>query len=122
MSMPMAEWTPEIQDKVAALWKEGKSATEIATELGGEISRNAVLGRIYRMGLARNGAKQVPPSYKSEHQKKYDERRWKPEDPSPVTKYPVNEIWNLEENERRKAFAARAAKGARQTLKELGNG
>jgi hypothetical protein len=39
------------------LWREGKSATEIAMYLG--MTRNAVCGRLWRMGLKREG----PASY-----------------------------------------------------------
>jgi hypothetical protein len=37
-----------------AMWREGKSATEIAGYFG--LTRNAVCGRLWRMGLKREGA------------------------------------------------------------------
>jgi GcrA cell cycle regulator len=44
-------WTDERSDKVAKLWAEGLSASAIAMQIGG-VSRNAVIGRIHRMGLS----------------------------------------------------------------------
>lgn len=42
-----AMWPQAKVDRLIALWNEGKSASAIGTEMG--ISRNAVLGRIYRL-------------------------------------------------------------------------
>lgn len=44
-------WTPERIEQLKKLWSEGKSANEIANELGA-ISRNAVIGKVYRLGLS----------------------------------------------------------------------
>lgn len=47
-------WTDERVEKLKQLWEEGKSASEIAKELG-NVTRNAVIGKVHRMGLqARN--------------------------------------------------------------------
>lgn len=47
-------WTDERVEKLTKLWEEGKSASEIAKELG-NVTRNAVIGKVHRMGLqARN--------------------------------------------------------------------
>lgn len=43
-------WTPEEDEKFKALWLEGKSATQISRVLPGR-TRNAVLGRVFRLGL-----------------------------------------------------------------------
>ncbi len=43
-------WTDDRVSRLIALWKEGKSASEIARELGG-VSRNAVIGKAARLGL-----------------------------------------------------------------------
>jgi len=45
-------WTPQRVDTMATLWIEGRSAREIAEHLGGT-TRNAVIGRVTRMGLQR---------------------------------------------------------------------
>ncbi len=42
-------WTAEAAEKVSALWKSGLAASLIAEELGR--TRNAVIGKIHRMGL-----------------------------------------------------------------------
>lgn len=44
-------WTPERVATATSRWKEGWSATQISKELGG-VSRNAVMGKIHRLGLS----------------------------------------------------------------------
>lgn len=44
-------WTDERVDRLRKLWAEGLSASQIATEIGG-VSRNAVIGKVHRLGLA----------------------------------------------------------------------
>ena len=46
-------WTDQEAEQAAELWKSGVTATAIARSLGK--SRNAVLGKIGRLGLKRNG-------------------------------------------------------------------
>ena len=43
-------WTPERKETAADMWRNGRSASEIAKHLGG-ITRNAVVGILSRMGL-----------------------------------------------------------------------
>ncbi|URD61968.1 GcrA cell cycle regulator [Sphingomonas sp. KRR8] len=43
-------WTDERIDRLKAMWTEGKTASQIAEELGG-VSRNAVIGKAHRLGL-----------------------------------------------------------------------
>ncbi len=52
-AMTSAIWTPERTEKLIALWKEGRTAAWIARALGPDVSRCAVLGKVYRLGLAR---------------------------------------------------------------------
>lgn len=49
---------PEKLEQAKALWAEGHSAGEIASEIGGGVSRNAVLGKLCRLGLC---AKKLQP-------------------------------------------------------------
>ncbi len=50
-------WTEERVEILKKLWAEGKSASQIAKELGG-VTRNAVIGKIHRLGLSnRDGGK-----------------------------------------------------------------
>jgi GcrA cell cycle regulator len=44
-------WTDERVDTLKKLWIEGLSASQIAKQLGG-VTRNAVIGKVHRLGLA----------------------------------------------------------------------
>lgn len=45
-------WTDERINLLKKMWKEGKSAAEIAKTLGKGVTRNAVIGKAHRMGLS----------------------------------------------------------------------
>lgn len=47
-------WTEERVELLRRLWMEGLSASRIAAEIGG-VSRNAVIGKVHRLGLAGRG-------------------------------------------------------------------
>ena len=51
-------WTPEKEQKLRQLWKKGHSGSEIARMLG-DTTRNAVIGKIHRLGLSNRGATSV---------------------------------------------------------------
>lgn len=44
-------WTDERVDELKALWLQGKTASQIAKELG-DVTRNAVIGKVHRLGLS----------------------------------------------------------------------
>ena len=44
-------WTDERVELLKKLWADGRSASQIAGELGG-ITRNAVIGKVHRLGLS----------------------------------------------------------------------
>jgi GcrA cell cycle regulator len=44
-------WTDERVESLKKLWQEGLSASQIAGRLGG-VTRNAVIGKVHRLGLA----------------------------------------------------------------------
>jgi GcrA cell cycle regulator len=44
-------WTDERVDLLKKLWADGLSASQIAAKLG-EVTRNAVIGKVHRLGLA----------------------------------------------------------------------
>lgn len=46
-------WTEERVELLKKRWNEGLSASQIAKELGG-VTRNAVIGKVHRVGLFRN--------------------------------------------------------------------
>ncbi len=48
----MMVWIDEKVDLLKSLWKQGKSASEIAGIIGDDISRNAIIGKAHRLGLA----------------------------------------------------------------------
>ncbi len=45
-------WTDERVEQLRQLWTEGKSASHIANLLGHGLTRNAVIGKVHRLGLA----------------------------------------------------------------------
>lgn len=45
-------WTDERVELLRKLWSDGLSASQVAAELGPGITRNAVIGKIHRLGLA----------------------------------------------------------------------
>ncbi len=47
-------WTDERVETLKAMWADGKSASQIAKELGG-VTRNAVIGKVHRLGLSNRG-------------------------------------------------------------------
>ena len=44
-------WTDERVEILKKMWGEGQSASVIAKELGG-VTRNAVIGKVHRLGLS----------------------------------------------------------------------
>lgn len=44
-------WNDEMMEKLRMLWEKGLPASEIAKELGPDVSRNAVIGKAHRLGL-----------------------------------------------------------------------
>jgi len=45
-------WTEEKVDKLKELWGKGKTASQIAEEIGG-LSRNAIIGKAFRLQLSK---------------------------------------------------------------------
>lgn len=45
-------WTDERVERLSTLWLGGRSASQIAAELGEGVSRNAVIGKVHRLGLS----------------------------------------------------------------------
>jgi GcrA cell cycle regulator len=57
-------WTAERVGLLRKLWSEGLSASQIAAELGGGVTRNAVISKAYRLGLV-HGAVERPNTARS---------------------------------------------------------
>jgi GcrA cell cycle regulator len=54
-------WTDERVELLKKLWSDGLSASQIAAEIG-SVTRNAVIGKVHRLGLSGRGkAKAAPP-------------------------------------------------------------
>lgn len=58
-------WTDDRVEVLKKMWGEGKSASQIAKELGG-VTRNAVIGKVHRLGLSNRsgGASPAKPAAK----------------------------------------------------------
>jgi GcrA cell cycle regulator len=52
-------WTDERVELLKKMWTEGQSASQIAKELGG-VTRNAVIGKVHRLGLSNRAGGAVP--------------------------------------------------------------
>ncbi len=48
--MTRIHWDNQRIEKLKTLWEEGKTAKEIAI-IFGDVSRNAVIGKVHRLGL-----------------------------------------------------------------------
>jgi len=80
-------WTDERVELLKKMWGEGQSASQIAKELGG-VTRNAVIGKVHRLGLsnragsgatpAKADAKAKPASPKAEPRPKASQLKTEP--------------------------------------------
>jgi len=59
--MQSQSWTEDRVETLRKLWLEGLSASRIAAELGG-VTRNAVIGKVHRMGLSGRGQGEGAPA------------------------------------------------------------
>jgi GcrA cell cycle regulator len=50
--IPKPTWPPERVELLKKLWAEGLTASQVAARLGDGISRNAVIGKVHRLGLS----------------------------------------------------------------------
>lgn len=57
----MTSWSIERIEHAKRLWDDGKSASEIASEIGGGLSRNAVIGIAFRKHWSQGGARMSKP-------------------------------------------------------------
>lgn len=56
-------WTDERVEILKKMWGEGQSASQIAKELGG-VTRNAVIGKVHRLGLSNRAGSTAAPAAK----------------------------------------------------------
>jgi GcrA cell cycle regulator len=55
-------WTDERVELLSQLWAEGRSASQISLALGAGLTRNAVIGKVHRLGLAGRAKSSSPSS------------------------------------------------------------
>jgi GcrA cell cycle regulator len=60
-------WTDERVEVLKKLWLDGFSASQIAKQLGGGLTRNAVIGKVHRLGLSGRASPSQPqrPAFKA---------------------------------------------------------
>jgi GcrA cell cycle regulator len=58
--MTASAWTEDRINRLKTLWREGKTADQVARDLGPGVSRSAVLGKVYRMGLSDGRVRGAP--------------------------------------------------------------
>ena len=54
-----ATWTPERIERLKLLWEEGVTTAEIGRRIG--VTKNAVVGKVHRIGLVPRIVKEAPP-------------------------------------------------------------
>jgi GcrA cell cycle regulator len=52
-------WTPDRIEQLTRLWEEGVTTAEIGRRIG--VTKNAVIGKVHRIGLVPRVVKEVPP-------------------------------------------------------------
>jgi GcrA cell cycle regulator len=78
-------WTDERVEQLKQLWSDGLSASQIARQLGG-VTRNAVIGKVHRLGLA---GRATPA--RTERPRVQVQRRQARPRPAPVVQQPIVE-------------------------------
>jgi GcrA cell cycle regulator len=66
-------WTEDRIEALKALWLDGYSASQIAAEMG-DLSRNAVIGKVNRLGVLRSNKTARAPRTRSEEKRRREER------------------------------------------------
>jgi GcrA cell cycle regulator len=95
-------WTDERVESLKKLWLDGLSASQIAKQLGG-VTRNAVIGKVHRLGLSGRAAPSQParPAFKAPRPARpvatQTPRRVEVQPPQPVAVAPQPPVVYLEE-------------------------
>lgn len=66
-------WTDERVETLKRMWGEGQSASAIAKELGG-VTRNAVIGKVHRLGLSNRSDEADAPAPETAAEKKAERK------------------------------------------------
>jgi GcrA cell cycle regulator len=78
-------WTDERVELLRKLWAEGLSASQIAASIGG-VTRNAVIGKVHRLGLSGRGKAKAPAPQRPRKPARA------PSAPTPLPQPPVAEV------------------------------
>lgn len=82
-------WTKPRVDKLEQLWSDGFSASQIAPELDARLSRNAVIGKLHRLGLSGRG---LPTQPQPPRRRTYAKRALRPVDAPVKIENPINVV------------------------------
>ena len=86
--MPSSSWSAERVTALKTLWLAGRSAAEIAKALGG-VTRNAVIGKVHRLGLAGRMEPSAPRRARADRPRTSAPRRPSPSRPPPPPAAPA---------------------------------
>ena len=75
-------WTDDRVEQLKKLWSDGLSASQIAAEIGG-VTRNAVIGKVHRLGLSGRGKTKAASSQRPRKATR------SPSAPTPITQQPA---------------------------------
>ncbi|WP_108836288.1 GcrA family cell cycle regulator [Tateyamaria sp. Alg231-49] len=85
-------WTDERVEVLKKMWGEGQSASQIAKELGG-VTRNAVIGKVHRLGLSnRAGSGATPAKTEAKAKPAAPKAEAKPKQPQPKTEPAIKPV------------------------------
>jgi len=70
-----SNWTPELENELRALWASGKPASQIAALMGDGLTRNSIIGKAHRLGLARRRSPIRPRMAPDERRARRNERQ-----------------------------------------------
>ncbi|KMW57854.1 GcrA cell cycle regulator [Candidatus Rhodobacter oscarellae] len=83
-------WTDERVELLKTMWNDGQSASQIAKELGG-VTRNAVIGKVHRLGLSNRATTTASAGSEKEAPAKEREAKAEPAKPEPEAAKPAAE-------------------------------
>lgn len=83
------DWNDDTIAALRQMWLEGMSASQVARQLGGGVSRNAVIGKVHRLGLSGREAPSRPRSLGGRPPGKAQVRPTASSTPRPVPQRPA---------------------------------
>ena len=88
-------WTDERVEVLTKLWQEGLSASQIAVRLGG-VTRNAVIGKVHRLGLSGRATTSRMNSMRPRRSKQASQKRLQKPRFGQLTHTPLQKLYNGE--------------------------